>query len=124
MMDAELFWRLIADICKLGEFIAATGTGGASANIVGKFQVGHDGFENVIQRTCCDDHIHCHPDRIAAFKFGYCDIGYGAEPCLELINQESQVCLKFYYRGSDAEHKYRQFVERHRRHENLFAGEW
>ena len=123
-MDAELFWQLVADICKLGEFIASTGTGGVSANIVGRFHVGYDGSESVIQRTGCDDHIHCHPDQILAFKFCYCDIGYGAEPCLELINQESQVCLRFYYRGGDAMRKYKQFVERHRRHENLFAGEW
>jgi len=123
-MDAGLFWLLIDDVCKLGEFIAATGAGGVSANIVGKFQVGYDGSESVIQRTGCDDHIHCHPDQITAFKFGYCDIGYGAEPCLELINQESQVCLKFYYRGGDAGIKYRQFMERHRRYERLFAGEW
>jgi hypothetical protein len=123
-MDAGLFWRLIEDICKLGEFIATTGTGGASANIVGNFQVGYDGREAVIQRTGCDDHIHCHPAQIASFKFVYCDIGYGAEPCVELINEGGQACLKFYYRGSDAGHKYRQFVERHWRHENLFAGEW
>jgi hypothetical protein len=123
-MDAGLFWRLITDVCKLGEFIASTGTCGASANIVGKFQVGYDGPEMVIQRTGCDDHIHCQPDQVAAFKFGYCDIGYGAEPCLELINQDSQVCLKFYYRGSEAGRKYRQFVERHRLYEKLFAGEW
>ena len=123
-MDAGLFWRLISDVCKLGEFIASTGTGGASANIVGKLQVGYDGSEMVIQRTGCDDHIHCQPDQIAGFKFGHCDIGYGAEPCLELINQENQVCLKFYYQGSEAERKYRQFVERHRRYGKLFAGEW
>ena len=123
-MDAGLFWELIADICKLGEFIATTGTGGVSANMVGKPQVGYDGSETVIQRTCCDDHIHCYPAQIASFKFGYCDIGYGMEPCVDLINERGQVCLKFYYRGSDAVHKYRQFVERHRRHENLFDGEW
>ncbi|HEY7182058.1 MAG TPA: hypothetical protein VIC84_11595 [Blastocatellia bacterium] len=123
-MDAELFWRLISDVCKLGEFIASTGTGGASANIVGKLQVGYDGSEMVIQRTGCDDHIHCQPDQIAWFKFGHCDIGYGAEPCLELINQENQVCLKFYYRGGEAGRKYRQFIERHRRYGKLFAGEW
>ena len=123
-MDAELFWRLISDVCKLGEFIASTGTSGASANIVGKLQVGYDASEMVIQRTGCDDHIHCQPDQITGFKFGHCDIGYGAEPCLELINQENQVCLKFHYRGSEAERKYRQFVERHRRYGKLFAGEW
>jgi hypothetical protein len=123
-MEAGLFWRLISDVCKLGEFIAATGTNGASANIVGKFQVGYDGSESVIQSTGCDDHIHCRPDQIATFKFGYCDIGYGAEPCLELVNQENQVCLKFYYRGNDAGCKYRQFIERNRICENLLAGEW
>jgi hypothetical protein len=123
-MDAGLFWRLIADICKLGEFIVSTGMVGVSANIVGRFQVGYDGAESVIQRTGCDDHVHCRPDQIAAFKFGYRDIGCGEEPCVELINQDRQVCLRFYYRGGDAVQKYRQFVERHRRYENLFAGEW
>jgi hypothetical protein len=34
------------------------------------------------------------------------------------------VCLRFCYRGGDAVQKYRQFVERHRRCENLIAGEW
>jgi hypothetical protein len=123
-MDAGLFWMLIEDICKLGEFIASTGTGAVSANIVGKFQLGYDGSECVIQRNGCDDHIHCRPDRIAAFEFGYCDLGYGAEPCVDLIDQDGQVCLRFRYSGSDAGCKYRQFVERHRRHENLLAGEW
>jgi hypothetical protein len=123
-MDAGLFWQLVADICKLGEFIASTGTGGVSANIVGRFQVGYDGSESVIQRTGCDDHIHCRPDQISAFKFGYSDMGHGSEPCVELLNKDSQVCLRFYYCGGDAVYKYRQFVERHRRHESLFAGEW
>jgi hypothetical protein len=123
-MDAGLFWELIADICKLGEFIATTGTGGVSANMVGKLQVGYDGSETVIQRTCCDDHIHCHPDQITAFRFGYCDLGYGGEPCVELINQDNQICLRFYYRGTDAIPKFSQFFERHRRHINLFVGEW
>jgi hypothetical protein len=123
-MDARLFWRLIADICKLGEFIATAGMGGVSANIVGRFKVGYDGSETVIERTDCDDHIHCYPDQITAFKFRYCDVGHGVEPCLELINQESQVCLRFYYRGDDAGRKYRQFVEQHSQHESLFAGEW
>jgi hypothetical protein len=123
-MDAGLFWELIADICKLGEFIATTGTGGASASIVGNFQVGYDGREAVIQSTDCDDHIHCHPAQIALFKFSYCDLGYGAEPCVELINDGGQVCLNFYYRGSEAVPKFRQIFERYRRHTNLFVGEW
>jgi hypothetical protein len=55
-MDARLFWQLIADICKLGEFIATAGMRGVSTNIVGKFKVGTDGSETVIERTDCDDH--------------------------------------------------------------------
>lgn len=123
-MDDGLFWRLIADICKIGEFIATTGTGGVSVNLVGRFQVGYDGREAVIQRVGCDDHIHCRPDQIVAFRFGYCDIGYGAEPCLELINRDGQACLRLYYRGSDAESKYKQFIEKRRLYKSLFVGEW
>ena len=44
-MDEKLFWWIIADVCQIGKFIAATGGDGASANIVGAFRVSHNGSE-------------------------------------------------------------------------------
>lgn len=123
-MNAETFWLLMADICRLGEFIVATGVSGASANIVGEFRVSHDGVENIIEKKECGDHVHLYGDQIKTFKFGYRDAGYGAEPCLELINLGGQVCLRLYFRGTGAKENYNQFIEKHNQHRELFSGEW
>jgi hypothetical protein len=123
-MEDKLFWRVVADICQIGEFIAATGADGASANIVGEFRVSYDGSENVIEKKECHDHVHLYPAQIKAFHFSYRDVGYGAEPCLELTNLHDQVSLRLYYRGRDAKQKYQQFVEQHQDCHHLFTGEW
>ena len=69
-MDATTFWKLIEDVCQLGEFIAAIETIGAEINIIGRFQVAHDGFENVLEKQVCKDHFHLTPEKIQAIHFG------------------------------------------------------
>jgi hypothetical protein len=97
-MDAKLFWQLLEDICQLGEFIAAIETKGAEINIVGRFQVVYDGFENVLEKQECKDHFHLAPETIQAIHFGYCKNTIGViEPCIELINFDGQVCLILIY---------------------------
>ena len=66
----------------LGEFIAAIETKGAEINIVGRFQVAHDGFEMVLEKQDCKDHFHLTPAKIQAIRFGYCKLSTGGEdPC-------------------------------------------
>jgi hypothetical protein len=65
-MDAKVSWRLMTDVCHIGEFIAATGVDGASANMVGEFRVSHNGAANVLERQACHDHMHLDPAQIKA----------------------------------------------------------
>jgi hypothetical protein len=127
-MDATTFWKLIEDVCQLGEFIAAVETIGAEINIVGRFQVAHDGFENVLEKQDCKDHFHLTPEKIQAIHFGYCDVTTGgADPCIELINVDDQVCLRlFYYPYQDTEltPKSEQFMAQHQTFKDVLTGEW
>ncbi len=127
-MDQSLFWQLLEDVCQLGEFIAAIETQGAEINIVGTFGVVHDGIEMVLEKQDCKDHFHITPEKIQAIHFGYCKNAIGViEPCLELINLDSQVCLTLvYYRYQDQElrPKYEQFIARHQAYREVLTGEW
>ena len=127
-MDAKLFWQLLEDVCELGEFIAAIETKGAEINIVGRFQVAHDGFENVLEKQDCKDHFHLIPEKIQAIHFGYRDVTTGgADPCIELINVDGQVCLKLFYypfQASELKPMYEQFMEQHKQERDLLTGEW
>ena len=127
-MDATTFWKLIEDVCQLGEFIAAIETIGAEINIIGRFQVAHDGFENVLEKQDCKDHFHLTPEKIQAIHFGYCDVTTGgADPCIELINVDDQVCLRlFYYPYQDTEltPKAEQFMAQHQAFKDVLTGEW
>jgi hypothetical protein len=127
-MDAKLFWQLMSDICLLGDFIAAIETKGAEINIVGRFQVVHDGFEMVLEKQDCKDHFHIAPEKIQAIDFGYCKNAIGViEPCIELINFDGQVCLiLIYYPYQDKELKpmYEQFMAQHKPYRDVLRGEW
>jgi hypothetical protein len=127
-MDAELFWDLLEDICQLGEFIAAIETTGAEINIVGRFQVADDGFENVLEKQDCKDHFHLMPEKIQAIRFGYHGVTTGGlDPCIELINVDGQACLilMYYpYQVSELKPKYEQFIAQHQTYSDVLRGEW
>ncbi|HEU0292256.1 MAG TPA: hypothetical protein VFR47_05945 [Anaerolineales bacterium] len=127
-MDAKLFWQLIEDICQLGEFIAATETKGAESNIVGKFQVAFDGHEMVLEKQDCKDHFHIVPGQIKAIHFGYCEVSTGgSDPCVELIDEDSEVCLRLFYypyRHKELKPKYEQLMAHYQAYKNSFTGEW
>ena len=130
-MDAKLFWQLLEDVCQLGDFIAAVETKGAEINIVGRLRVSYDGPEypdTVLERQDCHDHIHVSPEQIQAFHFGYCDLTTGgADPCIELINVDGQVCLKLFYYPYHAEElkpMHEQFVAQHQQYRDVLKGEW
>jgi len=127
-MDAKLFWQLLEDVCELGEFIAAIETKGAEINIVGRFQVAYDGFENVLEKQDCKDHFHLASEKIQAIRFAYCKVSTGGEdPCIELINVDGQVCLRlFYYPYQDRvlKLKYEQFMAQHQTYREVLTGEW
>lgn len=126
-MDAKLLWRLLEDICQLGEFIVGIETNGAEINIVGRFQVAHDGFENVLEKQDCKDHFHLVPDKIQAIRFGYHRVTTGGlDPCIELINVDGQACLilMYYpYQANELKPKYEQFMRQHPTFKNELTGE-
>jgi hypothetical protein len=127
-MDSNLFWQLMGDICKLGEFIAAMETNGAEINIVGTFRVIHDGIELVLERQDCGDHFHLVPEIIKAIHFGYCEVTSGGkDPCIELINVNGEACLRlFYYPYEDKElkPKHEKFMQQHHLYRDYLTGEW
>jgi hypothetical protein len=127
-MDAKLFWDLLDDICQLGEFIVGIETKGAESNIVGKFQVKYDGFENVLEKLDCKDHFHLAPQKIQTIRFGYCKVSTGGEdPCIDLINVDGQVCLRFFYypyQASELKSIYEQFMSQHEPYRDFLTGEW
>jgi len=127
-MDTKLFWQLLEDVCQLGEFIAAIETKGAEINIVGRFQVAHDGFEMVLEKQDCKDHFHLSAENIQAIHFGYCEVTTGgADPCIELINLDGQVCLRLFYypyRAEELKTKHEQFMSHHRPFADVLRGEW
>ena len=127
-MDVRVFWQLLEDICQLGEFIAAIETNGAEINIVGRFHVAYDGFENVLEKQDCKDHFHVVPEKIQAICFGYHEVTTGGEdPCIELINVDDQVCLKLFYypyQARELKPKHEQFKAQHQQHKDVLTGEW
>lgn len=127
-MDEKIFWQLLEDVCKLGEFIAGIETNGAEINIVGSFRVAYDGFENVLEKQDCKDHFHLAPEKIQAIRFGYCKVSTGVEdPCLELINVDGEVCLRLFYypyQASELTPTYEQFMAQHEAYKNVLKGEW
>jgi hypothetical protein len=127
-MDAKLFWQLLEDVCRLGDFIAGIETKGAEINIVGRFQVAYDGFENVLEKQDCKDHFHLSPEKIRAIRFGYHEVTTGGlDPCIELINVDGQACLilMYYpYQVSELGPKYEKFIAQHQADREVIRGEW
>jgi len=127
-MDTNFFWKLLEDVCQLGEFIAAIETKGTEINIVGRFQVAYDGFEIVLEKQDRKDHFHLVPEKIQAIHFGYCEVTTGgADPCIELINVDGQVCLKllyYPYQQRELKPKYEQFIAQHQTYSDVLRGEW
>ena len=129
-MDAKLplWWDLLEDICQLGEFIASIEIKGAAIDIVGAFRVADDGFENVLEKQGCKDHFHLAPKNVQTIHFGYCEVSTGGmDPCIELINEDRQVCLRlFYYPYQIRELKpmHEQFMAQHQPYKDVLTGEW
>jgi hypothetical protein len=127
-METKLFWQLLEDVCQLGEFIVGIETNGADINIVGRFQVAYDGFENVLEKQDCKDHFHLVPDKIQAIRFGYHEVTTGGlDPCIEPINLDGQACLilMYYpYQANEPKPKHEEFMAQHRLYKDLLTGEW
>lgn len=122
-VDEKTFWQILEKICTIGNFIVATGKDGASANLKGKFNVGWDGHEKVIENSS-HDHVHLYPEKIIRFNFTYINAGYGDEPCIEIINVKDEAALRLFYQGGNAPEKYNSIVQSFPDSKTLFSGTW
>ncbi len=124
-MEHTLFWSLLEDACEMGKFIVAVPNSAASANIVGKVELGDDGGEKVLQRRNQPNfHVHFKPEMIAEFAFVYLDVGDGRGPCLELRATEGQPVARLYYKGRRAAGRYDRFMRKNAVHEAFINGAW
>ncbi len=124
-MEEKVFWELLDAACRMGRFVAAVPNAAASANIVGKLEVGEDGGETVLQRRKRPSaHVHFRPEAIAEFAFTFVDPGSGAQPCVELRTREGEPALRLYYQGKKAERRFERFAERTRAHAAYVTGTW
>lgn len=124
-MDAEVFWNLLDEACRMGRFMAAVPNPAASANIVGKFEVGGDGDGRVLQkRKRPNAHVHFKPGSITQFAFVYYDLGEGPVPCLELRANGGLAVLRLYYEGKKPARRYDEFMRAAAGHEELITGTW
>lgn len=124
-MEARIFWELLEDACEMGKFVVAVPNSAASANIVGKIEVGRDGSERVLQkRNRPNYHVHFKPEMISEFAFVHLDTGHGLEPCLEVRSTEGQPVLRLYYKGKGAAGRYDRFMQKNSRHEAFITGSW
>lgn len=111
--------------CRMGRFVAAVPNAAASANIVGKLEIGKDGGETVLQRKGRpSSHIHFRPEAISEFAFTFVDPGFGAQPCLELRTRDGAAALRLYYQGKKVEQRFSQFMERAAEHAGFVTGTW
>ncbi|HEV2761686.1 MAG TPA: hypothetical protein VGV38_01730 [Pyrinomonadaceae bacterium] len=124
-MDAEVFWTLLGEACRMGRFVATVPNVGASANIVGKLELGEDGGEKVLQkRKRPNSHVHFKPELVSQFAFVYLDPGYGPEPCLEVRADGGQPVLRLYYQGHKPARRYDDFMRACAEHEQYVTGSW
>lgn len=124
-MDATIFWELLGQACGMGKFVAAIPNSAASANIVGKLRLGTDGDERVLeQKKHPECHVHFRPEQVAEFAFVHLDVGYGAEPCLEVRSTEGVPVLRLYYQGKKAVRRYDEFMRNNAQHESFITGSW
>ena len=119
-MNENLFWEVLDEILSFGEFVVAVPNSGASANIVGKISLGRDGREKVIDKDACHCHVHLKPEKIGYFSFTFIDVGFGEEPCCEILTPQSETVLRLYLRENketaaekfaDFSHKSSEFVQ-------------
>jgi hypothetical protein len=97
----------------------------ASANIVGKLELGKDGDETVLQRKKRPSaHVHFRPEAIKEFAFTFVDPGFGAQPCLELRTRDGAAAVRLYYQGKKAARRFEEFAERTRAHAEFVKGTW
>lgn len=124
-MDATIFWELLEHACEMGKFVAAVPNGAASANIVGKLRLGYDGDERVLEKKKHPEcHVHFRPEHVAEFAFVHLDVGFGAEPCLEVRSTEGVPVLRLYYQGKKAVRRYDEFMQNNSQHEAFITGSW
>lgn len=124
-MDAEVFWNLLEEACRMGRFMAAVPNPAASANIVGKLEVGADGDERVLQkRKRPNSHVHFKPEAVTQFAFVYYDLGEGPAPCLEVRADGGLAVLRLYYQGKKPARRYDEFMRAAAGHEEFVTGTW
>lgn len=124
-MEDKIFWELMGAACRMGRFVAAVPNAAASANIVGRLEVGKDGGETVLQRkNRPSSHIHFRPSAVKEFAFTFVNPGSGAQPCVELRTREGAPALRLYYQGKKAARRFEEFMERAERHAGLITGTW
>ena len=109
----------------MGRFVATVPNAGASANIVGKLELGEDGGEQVLQKKKRpNSHVHFKPDVVTEFAFVYLDPGYGPEPCIEVRADGGQPVLRLYYQGHKPARRYDHFMRACAEHERYVSGSW
>lgn len=124
-MDAEVFWTLLEEACQMGRFMLTVPNPAASANIVGKLELGSDGDERVLQkRKKPAAHVHFKPEAVTQFAFVYLDLGDGPEPCLEVRGEGGLPVLRLYYRGKKPARRYDDFMRASAGHEEFVTGSW
>ncbi|MDQ3649760.1 MAG: hypothetical protein M3458_05655 [Acidobacteriota bacterium] len=124
-MEDKVFWDLLEDACEMGKFIVAVPNSAASANIVGKIELGRDGNERVLQkRNRPNYHVHFKLEMISEFAFVHLDTGHGLEPCLEVRSTEGQPVLRLYYKGKRATGRYDKFMGKNSEHAAFVNGSW
>lgn len=121
-MDYDSFWSLISDLAELGPFICAVPSeGGGSANLLGEFEVRHDGRENVFHVKDNKDHVHLKPEHFVKLSFSYFDAGYGDEPLVTVMGEFGKPMMKLYHIGGNAREHFRTFAAKHTQ---VIEGEW
>jgi len=120
-MEYEQFWSLISDIAAIGPFICAVPSEGGSANLIGEFEVRHDGRENVFHVKDNKDHVHLDPKHFVKLSFSYFDVGYGDEALVTVMGEYGNPMMKLYYTGDDPHEKYSAFAAKHA---SVIEGEW
>lgn len=109
----------------MGRFMLTVPNPAASANIVGKLEIGSDGDERVLQkRKKPAAHVHFKPEAVEQFAFVYLDLGGGPEPCLEVRADGGLPVLRLYFRGKKPARRYDEFMRACAGHEEFVTGSW
>jgi hypothetical protein len=120
-MDYDSFWSLMGDLCTFGPFICAVPSEGGSANLLGEFEVRHDGRGNVFHVKDNKDHVHLNHEKFVKLSFSYFDVGYGDEALVTVMGEFGKPMMKLYYAGEDPHAKYLVFAAKHA---EVIEGQW